>query len=165
MTLPWLPRGWEPSPLFDDNYNDTDARYELSTIDAVRDAALIMYGRFISKINNMPVDDESAKTRHQYLTLEETENIIREYGYVVDGAYAIGGDTKDEAKKKINELLASLMDRVMSNVLREGVRSELLDCTYDTDTDDFSFSVTDKGKQKVEKLRKGRESADSRDGL
>lgn len=151
--------------MFDDNYNDTDARYELSTIPAVRDAALIMYGRFISKINNLPNDDDSAKTRHNYLTLEETENIIREYGYVVDGAYAIGGDTKDEAKKKINELLAALMDRVMSNVLREGVRSELLDCTYDTDTDDFSFSVTDKGKEKVEELRKNREGADSRDGL
>lgn len=146
--------------MFDDNYNDTDARYELSTIPAVRDAALIMYGRFVSRINNLPVDDDSAKQRHNYLTLEETENIIREYGYVVDGAYAIGGDTKDEAKQKINELLAALMDRVMSNVLREGVRLELLDCTYDTDTDDFSFSVTDRGKQKVEELRKNRESAD-----
>ena len=165
MTLPLLLHDWEPFPLFEDNYNDTDARYELSTIPAVRDAALIMYGRFISKINNMPVDDDAAKTRQQYLTLEETENIIREYGCVVDDAYAIGGDTKDEAKKKINELLAALMDRVMSNVLREGVRSELLDCAYDTDTDDFSFSVTDKGKQKVEEIRNNRESTDGRDGL
>lgn len=151
--------------MFDDNYNDTDARYELSTINAVRDAALIMYGRFISRMSNMPLDDDAAKQKHEYLTLEETENIIKEYGYVVDGAYAIGGDTKDEAKKKINELLAALMDRVMSNVLRAGVRGELLDCTYDADTDDFTFSVTDKGKQKVEELRKERESADSRDGL
>jgi len=158
------PRVWEPSPLFNDNHNDTDARYELSTIDAVRDAALIMYGRFISRMSDAPLDDDAAKQKHEYLTLKETENIIKEYGCVVAGSYAIGGDTKDEAKKKINELLAALLDRVMSNVLRVGVREELLDCTYDTDTDDFTFSVTDKGKQKVEELRKERESADSRDG-
>lgn len=147
--------------MFDDNYNDTDARYELSTIPAVREAALIMYGRFISHINSIPVNDDEAKQKHTYLSVEETENIIREYGYVVDGAYAIGGDTKDEAKKKINELLAALMDRIMSNVLREGVRLELLDCNYDTDTDDFSFSVTEKGRQKVAEIRQDRESADS----
>lgn len=147
--------------MFDDNYNDTDARYELSTIPAVRDAALILYGRFVSRLNNLPVDDDSAKQRKDYLTLAETENIIREHGYVVDGTYAIGGDTPEEAKQKINELLAALMDRVMSNVLREGVRLDLLDCTYDTDTDDFSFSVTDKGKQTVEEHRNRRENSDS----
>lgn len=146
--------------MFDEDYNDTDARYELSTIPAVRDAALIMYGRFIAHINSTSPDDEEAKQKHEYLSLDETENIIREYGFVADGAYAIGGDTKEEAKQKINELLAALMDRVMSNVLREGVRMDLLDCNYDVETNDFSFSVTDKGKQKVDEIRKHRESTD-----
>ncbi len=140
--------------MFDDNYENTDARYELSTIPAVRDAALIMYGRFIARMNNMEPEDESAKLRSQYLTLQETENIVKEHSVVADsGAYAIGGDTPEAIKANINELLASLMDRIMSNVIQEGVKQELLDCEYDTDKDDFKFSVTEKGRQKVEELK------------
>lgn len=134
--------------LFDDNdYKDTDARFQLSTIPAVRDAALIMYGRFISRLNDLPIDDENAKKCGKYLSLKETEAIVREHSCVVDETYAIGGDTEEEAKQKINELLAALMDRVMSNVLQEGVRQDWLDCEYDEEKNDFKFSVTDKGKQ------------------
>lgn len=157
MTRPSPPHGLEPLRLFDDDdANDTDARFELSTIPAVREAALIMYGRFISRLNNVPIDDEAAKQRHQYLTLQEAENIVREHSYVSDDGYAIGGDTKEEAKKKINELLAALLDRIMSNVLQEGVRQNLLDCQYDVDCNDFTFSVTEEGKQKVDEIRKSR---------
>jgi hypothetical protein len=158
MTRPTPPPVLEPLKLFDDNYDDTNARYELSTIDAVRDAALIMYGRFVARINGQPTNDDEAKTKSQYLTLQETEQIVREHSCVVDGVYGIGGDTKEEAKNKINELLASLMDRVMSNVLQEGVKQELLDCQYDVDTNDFAFSVTEKGKQKVAEIRHEREN-------
>jgi hypothetical protein len=161
MTPPSPPRVWEPQPLFDTDDNDTNARYELSTIDAVREAALIMYGRFVANINNMENDDEGAKLRTNYLSLSETEAIIKEHGFVVGDTYAIGGDTPEEAKKQINALLAALLDRVMSNVLQEGVKQELLDCAYDTNTDDFAFSVTDKGRQKIEELRQNEESADS----
>jgi hypothetical protein len=136
--------------LFDENeYSDTDARFQLSTIPAVRDAALILYGRFISRLNDKPIDDEHAKKSEQYLSLQETEAIVREHSYVVDDSYAIGGDTQEEAKEKINELLAALLDRVMSNVLQEGVRQEWLDCQYDVEKNDFAFSVTEKGKQAV----------------
>jgi len=145
--------------LFDDSdYSDTDARFELSTIPAVRDAALIMYGRFISRLNETPANDDEAKTKHQYLSLQEAENIVREHSFVSDDGYAVGGDTKEEAKKKINELLAALMDRIMSNVLQEGVKQNLLDCQYDVDNNDFTFSVTDEGKQKVDEIRHAREN-------
>lgn len=106
-----------------------------------------MYGRFVSRLNDLPIDDENSKKCARYLSLQETEAIVREHSCVVDEAYAIGGDTEEEAKQKINELLAALMDRVMSNVLQESVRQDWLDCRYDDDKDDFTFSVTDKGRQ------------------
>ena len=148
----------EPSKLFDDNYDDTNARYELSTMDAVRTAALIMYGRFIANINGEEPDDEEAKNKTQYISVQETEAIVRENSFVSGDTYAIGGDTQEEVKKNINELLNALLDRIMSNVLQEGVKQELLDCQYDTDTNDFAFSVTDKGKEKVDEIRRTREN-------
>lgn len=159
MTPRSPPRVLEPLTLFDDNYDDTDARYELSTIDSVRDAALIMYGRFIARINDQEANDDEAKQKSQYLTLQEAEQIIREHSCVVDGVYGIGAKTKEEAKTKINELLAALMDRIMSNVVQEAVKQDLLDCQYDNATNDFAFSVTETGKQKIAELRAARKDS------
>jgi hypothetical protein len=143
--------------LFDENFDDTDGHYELSSIEAIRSAALVMYGRFIAHLYGNKTDDEKAKRCTNYLSLQETENIVRGFSVVSDdGVYAIGGDTPEEARKNINELMAALMDRVMSNVLSAGVKSDLLDCSYDDKTNDFTFSVTEKGKNVVEDLRKAR---------
>ncbi len=143
--------------MFDENFDDTAGRYELSSVEAIRSAALIMYGRFIAHMYGNEADDEKAKGCTNYLSLQETENIVREFSVVSDdGMYAVGGDTPEEARKNINELMAALMDRVMSNVLSAGVKSDLLDCSYDDKTNDFTFSVTEKGKNVVEDLRKAR---------
>lgn len=143
--------------MFDGDFSDTDGHYELSSIEAIRDAALIMYGRFLAHLYGAEPVDEQSKTRHQYLSIQETENIVREHSHVsAGGMYAIGGDTPEEAKAKVNELLAALMDRVMSNVISEGVKQELFDCSYDTDVDDFTFSVTEKGHQIAKKIRNER---------
>lgn len=148
--------------MFDErDYDDTDARFQLSTIPAVRDAALILYGRFVSRMNNRSSNDEGAKTCTQHLSLQETEAIVREHSYVVADSYAIGGNTKEEAKQKIKTLLAALMDRIMSNVLQEGVRQDLLDCRYDVDKNDFTFSVTDKGKQTLVEHKQNRDAPGS----
>lgn len=115
-----------------------------------------MYGR--------EPDDAKAKQAENHLSLQETENIVREHSSMVDGEiYAIGGDTQEEAHAKVNELLASLMDRIMSNVLSAGVKQDLLDCNYNVDKNDFEFTITDKGKQVVEDLRKTRQNADRPD--
>ena len=141
--------------MFDDNFDDTAGQYELSSIESIRDAALIMYGRFIAHMYGEEPNDERAKLSRNHLSLQETENIVRDYSSVSgDGIYAVGGDTAEDAKKKINEMMAALMDRVMSNVLAAGVKQDLLDCNYDTNKNDFSFTVTDKGKQIAETLRK-----------
>jgi hypothetical protein len=147
--------------LFDDNFDDTAGRYELSSLEAVQSAALIMYGRFIAHMYGNKPDDEAAKKCTHHLSLQETEHIVREHSHVSeDGTYAIGGDTPEEARKKINDMMAALMDRVMSNVLSAGVKRDLLDCSYDSDTNDFTFSVTEKGQQVVEDLRKTRDESD-----
>lgn len=146
--------------MFDGNFDDTDGRYELSSVDAVRDAALIMYGRFIAHMHGCEPNDDQAKRCTAHLSLQETENIVREHSQVSDdGVYAIGGDSPEDAKAKINELLAALMDRVMSNVMAAGVKENLLDCTYDSNIDDFSFTVTEKGKEIAERLRQERDNA------
>lgn len=147
--------------MFDDDFNDTAGRYELSSIAAIREAALIMYGRFLAHMYGRAPDDTKAKQAENHLSLQETENIVREHSTVIDGdVYAIGGDTEEEARAKVNELLASLMDRVMSNVLAAGVKQDLIDCDYNVDKNDFEFTLTDKGKQVVEDLRKNRHDAD-----
>jgi hypothetical protein len=146
--------------LFDGNFDDTAGRYELSSVAAIREAALIMYGRFIAHMHGSEPDDEHAKQCTSHLSLQETENIVREHSHCSDdGMYAIGGDSPEEAKAKINELMAALMDRVMSNVMAAGVKDDLLDCTYDPNIDDFSFTVTEKGKTIAERLQQERDNA------
>lgn len=148
--------------MFDGNYDDTAGRYELSSITAIRDAALIMYGRFLAHLYGVEPTDDKAKTRHKHLSLQETENIVREHATCfADGTYAIGGDTAEEANEKINELLAALMDRVMSNVLSAGVKDGLIDCSYDADVDDFTFNVTAKGQEIVKEIREARNRSET----
>lgn len=123
-----------------------------------------MYGRFLAHMYGREPNDEQAKQAENHLSLQETENIVREHSNVIEGdVYAIGGDTEEEAHAKVNELLASLMDRVMSNVLAAGVKQDLLDCDYNVDKDDFEFTLTGKGKQVVEDLRKARHDTDRPD--
>lgn len=146
--------------MFDGNFDDTAGRYELSSVDAIREAALIMYGRFIAHMHGCEPNDDHAKRCTAHLSLQETEHIVREHSHCTsDGMFAIGGDTPEEAKAKINELMAALMDRVMSNVLAAGVKEDLLDCTYDSNIDDFSFTVTEKGKTIAKRLKEERDNA------
>lgn len=116
-----------------------------------------MYGRFLAHLYGKTPDDKKAGAQHQHLSLQETENIVREHSeFFEDGTYAIGGDSADEANAKINEMLSALMDRVMSNVLSAGVKNGLIDCNYDADADDFLFTVTDKGQEVVKEIRETR---------
>jgi hypothetical protein len=132
-------------PTFNGDYDDTDARYHLSSIESVRDAALIMYGRFAAAISGLERNDERAKKQHCHLSLEETENIVRKHAVVIDYVYAVGGDTEKEARKKIDEMMTELCDAIMGNVVSVGVRRELLDQEFDANKNDFVFSVTEKG--------------------
>lgn len=132
-------------PAFNGDYDDTDARYQLSSLESVRAAALIMYGRFVAAISGLERNDDRAKRQHCHLSLEETENIVRKHAVVNDYVYAVGGDTEKEARKKIDDMMTELCDAIMGNVVSAGVQRELFDQEFDSNKNNFVFSITEKG--------------------
>lgn len=137
-------------------YDDGYEQHEESSLRALQRAALVIYGRFVASQSNDTSDDDEAATKEHYLSLQEVEHIVREHATIQktdDGNYVIGAESAEEANKMVHAVMAALMDRVMSNVLRQGVRDGLIDCAYDSDANDFMFSVTDAGKAKAEEYR------------
>lgn len=139
--------------MFDGDYDDTAARYQLSSIDAVREAALIMYGRFAAAISGFDRDDNKAKQQYCYLSKEETENIVQKHAVIDEHFYAIGGDTEQEAVQKIDDMMTELCDAIMGNVVAAGVRQEYFEQSFDIHKNDFVFSTTAKGVALAEQLR------------
>lgn len=131
--------------MFDGDYEDTDARYQLSSIEAVREAALIMYGRFVAAISGLDQNDDRAKKQHCNLSLAETEAIVKKHAVVTEQYYAVGGDTEREAMQKIDDMMTELCDAIMGNVISRGVQQELFEQEYDIHRNDFVFSATPKG--------------------
>ena len=134
-------------PTFDGDYDDTVAKYQFSSMDAVRDAALIMYGRFAAAISGLERNDDRASKQRCHLSLEETENIVKKHAVVDDAVYAVGGDTEQEARKKIDDMMTELCDAVMGNVVAEGVKQELFEQEFDPDKNNFVFTITAKGNE------------------
>ena len=129
---------------------------QFMTIERLRDEALILFDQFIARQSAMPSPDVSRATteeKREFLTLEETENIVREYAVIGPGMYAVGGETQEEAFKQIRVVMAALMQRIMSNVLRIGADFGLIDVMFDNSANDFRFDVSDKGHRLYERLK------------
>jgi hypothetical protein len=129
---------------------------QFMTIERLRDEALILFDLFIARQSAMPSPDVSratAEEKREFLTLEETENIVREYAVIGPGMYAVGGDTQEEAFKQIRVVMGALMQRIMSNVLRIGADYGLVDVMFDSKTNDFRFDVSDKGQRVYERIK------------
>jgi hypothetical protein len=139
--------------MFDGDYDDTAARYQLSSIDAVREAALIMYGRFAAAISGFDRDDNKAKQQHCYLSKEETENIVQKHAVIDEHFYAIGGDTEQKAVQTIDDMMTELCDAIMGNVVSAGVKQEYFEQAFDAHRNDFVFSITQKGAALAAQLR------------
>jgi hypothetical protein len=123
-----------------------------SSLERLQRHALVLYGRWVAGANHAPQNDDYAATRTKYLSLAETEQIVREYAvYSDDNLFAVGGESETEVQQKLKDLMGALMDRVMSNILREGVSSGLLECFYDEKANDFTFDVTETGKEIAKK--------------
>lgn len=141
----------------DDNYDDDGANDDsephilgMSSVAEIQKYALVMYGRWIAHLNNAQSDDEKAATRQKYLSMQETEQIVREYSNQYDEhTFSIGGETEEEVGKNMRQVLAALMDRIMSNVLQEGVNTGLLECAFDDKVNDFTFDVTEEGRARA----------------
>jgi hypothetical protein len=129
---------------------------QFMTIELLRDKALDLFDRFIAERSGMPPAGAATATledKQQFLTLEETESIVREYAVIGPGVYAVGGDTQEEAFKKVRIVMGALMQRIMSNVLRAGAGIGLIDVMFDGEANDFRFDVSEKGKKVYDRIQ------------
>lgn len=132
---------------------DVPDQRNFGTITDIRDLALVIFGRFLCRLDKQPPGYYDAKTCTSFLSVQETENILRDNSQMRhDGLYAVGGETPQEANENFRKLIHALLTRIMSNVLREGVSRELLNCEFDPEKNDFQFGITEKGEQLVKSL-------------
>ena len=120
----------------------------MNSIESLRDHVLIMFGATVAKITADPTAGVELSHQKKFLEVWEVESIIAELCDVKDdGVYAIGADTFEEYKEKMLVLFQALATRIMSNVIQEGVRRELIDAEYDFEAGKFDFALTEKGKK------------------
>ena len=135
---------------YDDEDNETRGHFHLGSTSKIREMALILFARVLQDGKPTIMSDENAARGTQYLSLSETESIIKEHSTKVDGpegsCYAIGGDSPEEANEKISDLMLALIERVRSNVIAASVKRGWVDCAFDPESNDFVFSVTEKGR-------------------
>lgn len=154
---------WESS--YEDNKNwkfpsDSAPIGPAMTIENLRDGALHMFDRYLCfrlKIKPGEFGSTNIDESRRFLSLEETENIIKEFsavGEFPDGMYAIGARSVEELMQKTRELLQALMNRIMSNLTHEGVNRGLLDCAFDSDSGSFAFTPSAAGEKLIEQIAK-----------
>jgi hypothetical protein len=138
---------------YDDGYDEnheTSGHFCLRSTSEIRKMALILFARVLQDGKPTSMPDEHAARGTQYLSLSETENIIKEHSTEVEGpegsCYAVGGDSPEEANEKVSHLMAALIERVRSNVIAASVKRGWVDCAFDPESNDFVFSVTEKGR-------------------
>jgi hypothetical protein len=142
-----------------DNQNDETpdpVDVPIMTIESLRDWALRMFDGYLAHASDTPGPDSVNATpeeKQDFLTLEETENILREYAKIGPGVYAVGGETMEEAKETVKAVMAALMQRILSNVLSAGANVGLFDVVFDDETNNFAFGVSEKGQRLYEKIK------------
>jgi len=142
--------------MLDETEPPEDIGQRFMTLERLRDEALNMFDRYIehqSAALNPEISRSAAEEKQQFLTLEETENIVREYAVAGPGVYAIGGDTSEEAIKQIRVVMGALLQRIMSNVLRVSAGFGLLDVMFDDEENEFRFDVSTKGHKLYERIK------------
>lgn len=131
---------------------------QFMSIEKLRDEALELFDQFITqtgffKANIGVASLASMEEKDQFLTLAETEAVVRDHAVIGPGVYAVGGETKEAAMAQIRELLAALVQRVMSNVLRCAAGMGLVDVAFDDAQNDFMFAVSEKGKKACDRAK------------
>ena len=119
----------------------------------LRNFAVKLFDDFIHSQSglNPDIDGASFEDKCDFLTVAETETIVRDFSRTdVSGMFAVGGDTPDEALDQMRKLLSALVERVMSNVIAAGASEDLIAVAFDDDSNNFIFSVTEKGHALVE---------------
>jgi hypothetical protein len=143
----------ETAQVFDAEQND-DADFDaaannmgFTSIETLQQKALYLFGRVLARVSGKQIPEEIPENAEKYLSVPEVESILKDHGENVGTGFVIGGDTEEEMHQQLRKLLSALVDRVLSNVLSEGVKSGFLDFEFSTEKNDFVFGVTDLGKQ------------------
>jgi hypothetical protein len=143
--------------MFDDD-NDSSklpASAQPLTIKQLRDSAILAFDAMMTAGTGFRALDADELSEVSFLSVAETEAIVRDFGVIVSDEFmAIGGETREEAEAKIKAVLNALGQRIMSNVLAEGTRTGMLDSAFDDETDGFVFRLTDKGKEFRDRVAK-----------
>lgn len=139
----------------DDEYFPDVDRSGAIPLPVLRDAALKLFGRFMAQQTGLNPEtynfDDDVEAQRQFLSVEETDAIVQSRASMDNGEMmAVGGNTRAEAMLKIKELMRSLMSRVMSNVLAECVKNDLVDVAFNDAANDFAFGVNNNGHKIVQ---------------
>jgi hypothetical protein len=113
----------------------------------LRNKALFLFGRILEKISKREVSTEITPAIQKYLPVEEVELILKDHAEIVPDGFIVGAETREDMEIALRELMASLINRIMSNVLARGVSDGFLECIFDGDVNDFQFLLTEKGMQ------------------
>lgn len=143
---------------YDDGYGDEinpESLMGMTSLEDMRQQALHLFGMFVARTGGKTLLQLVPQDAGKFLSIEEVENIIKEHSVPVGDGFAVGGNTKEEALNKMRELFAALMNRVMSNVLHSGVERGWLDFTFNTEANDFEFTVTEEGKRAHAEFKRG----------
>lgn len=115
-----------------------------STLDELRDKALRAFNIILACETNMPVPPVT-DVHKKYLTTAETEAIVKDHLSAIGGGYAFGCETRGEMLEKMETVFQALVMRIRSNILAEGVRLGCLEQTFNSETGNFDFELTEKG--------------------
>jgi hypothetical protein len=78
------------------------------------------------------------------LPMAEVENIIAEHTVATEFGWAVKATSPEELQQKITQIYSALCERILSNVMAEGVKRGLVEPMFDIDKNAFVFSPTKK---------------------
>jgi len=131
------------------NEENEDSKIMGGTITMLRDYALTLFAKTVAEMNYC-IPKEISEEQHVFLSLDETEAIVKEHSALNgNGFYAIGGETEEEFNNQMRKMFKALMTRIESNVVQLGVKLGYLECAFDGEANDFTFSVTEKGREEA----------------
>jgi hypothetical protein len=133
--------------------DDNQFCQHINSLESLRDFVLVQFSEFLAHAEGMPPEEISLEHQRQFLSMEETDNIVREHSAIKDPTaqiYAVGGESYAEYKKQMLILFRALATRVLSNIMCVGVQRGLLDHEFDVEANRFVFSITPEGQKIVD---------------
>lgn len=137
-----------------DGENAEKIKSHMLSIADLRDKALAHYHEIhcaALRDNGTPfIGDLDLEAVRQYLSLQEATAILLEFCEYDNGKLmGICGHSRKEVEDKLQQLFVALCKRIRSNVAAEAVKDGMLDVEYDSEQNDFVFSMTEQGKAAV----------------